>query len=84
MPLNFVYVATLPIAGAAAMATAASPPASAAGGDAVLADRRAKGYEVNINWVNGFDTEPLSECTVTSVIGPDHSGAPSRRVTPST
>jgi hypothetical protein len=59
-----------------AMAIIAAPTASASGADATIADLQAQGYNVQINWVNGFDTKALSECTVTNVNNPDHSGAP--------
>ena len=62
-------VAALLVAGGAAVAIAAAPPASAGGADAVIADLQAKGYDV-LNSVNGFDTEPLSECTVVGVNNP--------------
>ena len=37
---------------------------------AVIDDLKARGYNVEINWVNGFDTKPLSECRVTGVNDP--------------
>jgi hypothetical protein len=64
----------LPALLALALVTAA--PASAAGADAVINDLQSKGYLVQINWVNGYDTKPLDTCTVTGVNNPDHSGAP--------
>lgn len=54
---------------------ACAPAAHAAGADAVIADLQAQGYLVQINWVNGFDTVPLSICTVVAVNNPDRSGA---------
>lgn len=65
-------LAALLIASAAAAAIAAAPPAGADGADGVISDLQAKGYDVQINWVNGFDTEPLSICTVTGVNNPNH------------
>jgi hypothetical protein len=65
---------------AAALSSAAAlvgaPGASAAGADAVITDLQAQGYIVHINWLTGFDTKPLSQCTVTNINNPDHSGAP--------
>lgn len=36
----------------------------------MIDDLRAKGYNVEINWVSGFDTKPLSQCWVTGVNDP--------------
>ena len=68
--------ALLLFVGGAAMSIAAPPVAAASGADSVIANLQAKGDDVQINWVNGFDTEPLSVCTVTNVNNPDHSGGP--------
>jgi hypothetical protein len=38
--------------------------------DVVIDDLTAQGYNVSINWTNGFDTKPLSDCTVTGVNDP--------------
>lgn len=67
--------ALLLLAGAVA-ALVAAPVANAAGADRAISDLQAQGYLVQINWVNGFDTKPLSQCTVTKVDNPDRSGAP--------
>lgn len=53
-----------PVAGADPTA-ANGQPASA-----VIDDLKAQGYNVQINWVNGFDTKPLSECRVTGINDP--------------
>jgi hypothetical protein len=37
---------------------------------AVVDDLKAQGYNVEINWVNGFDTKPLSLCWVTNINDP--------------
>ncbi|WP_264065436.1 hypothetical protein [Mycolicibacterium komossense] len=50
---------------------ALAPSASADGADAVIADLEAKGYLVQINWLNGFDAAPLSRCTVVQVHNPN-------------
>lgn len=53
--------------------TAAADPALDANGgsaQAVIDDLEARGYLVQINWLNGFDTKPLSVCTVTGVNDP--------------
>lgn len=54
------------LAGAAVV----SAPAAAAGADDVISDLESQGYTVHINWTNGFDTKPLSECWVTGVNNP--------------
>ena len=61
---------------AALAACAGAPAAHAAGADAVIADLQSQGYLVQINWVSGFDTKPLSSCTVVAVNNPDRSGVP--------
>jgi hypothetical protein len=51
---------------------AAADPSSLAGqpADTAVADLQAQGYNVQINWVTGFDTKPLSDCRVTGVNDP--------------
>lgn len=69
--------ATATLAAAGVVAALVSAPAAWAGGaDATIADLQAQGYLVQINWVNGYDTKPLSQCTVVGVNDPDHSDAP--------
>ncbi|TPG28276.1 hypothetical protein [Mycolicibacterium hodleri] len=55
-----------------APAAAADPSSSANGRSAstVVDDLESQGYNVQINWVNGFDTKPLSDCWVTGVNNP--------------
>lgn len=53
-----------------------APPALASGADSVINDLEAQGYIVHINWVSGYNTTPLSYCTVVQVNNPDRSGAP--------
>ncbi len=60
----------------AVLAGAAAPVASAHGADAVIGDLQAEGYLVNINWVNGFTTQQLSDCTVVRVNSPSSSPDP--------
>lgn len=45
-------------------------PVASAGADDVISDLESQGYTVHINWTNGFDTKPLSECWVTGVNNP--------------
>jgi hypothetical protein len=55
---------------AAAAAIIVAPTASAAGADAVISELQNQGYLVQINWISGFNTKPLSQCTVTNVNNP--------------
>ena len=58
-------MATVPLA-------VADPEVDIVGGSAsdVIDHLKAKGYNVEINWTNGFDTKPLDECWVTGVNNP--------------
>lgn len=52
---------------------AAANPAPAANGQsaaATIGALEAQGYNVQINWISGFDTKPLSQCWVTSLNNP--------------
>jgi hypothetical protein len=53
-----------------AAAVILAPTASAAGADAVISQLQNEGYLVQINWLSGFNTKPLSQCTVTNVNNP--------------
>lgn len=65
---SFLHAALL-VSGLAGAAVV-SAPAAAAGADDVISDLESQGYTVHINWTNGFDTKPLSECWVTGVNNP--------------
>jgi hypothetical protein len=57
-----------PLVLAAAAAVALAPVAAAAGSaSAVIDDLKSQGYIVQINWVSGFNTEPLDVCHVTGI-----------------
>jgi hypothetical protein len=57
-----------PVALAAAVAIALAPVAGASqSASAVIDDLKSQGYIVQINWVSGFNTEPLDVCHVTGV-----------------
>ncbi|HZA10708.1 hypothetical protein [Mycobacterium sp.] len=49
------------------------PIAGAESASATIADLRAQGYDVQINWVNGKTTTPLWLCRVTWINNPDRS-----------
>ena len=70
MSLGAKSVAAMFAVAAAALAGAAAPVASAHGADAVIGDLRAEGYTVNVNWINGFNAQHLSDCTVVRVNNP--------------
>ena len=42
--------------------------------DAILMELEGLGYAVGINWLNGREGEPLSQCQVTGYHAPDRSG----------
>ena len=67
--------ASLPCAPAAA-AEPVWPVAGAESASATIEDLQAQGYDVQINWVSGVSSVPLSQCKVTAIHNPDHSGEP--------
>jgi hypothetical protein len=64
-----VAVATVALSPVAA-ADPFGPPHTGGGAAAVIDDLKTQGYNVQINWTNGFDTKPLDECWVTSINNP--------------
>lgn len=52
------------------------PVAGAESASATIDDLQAQGYDVQINWVSGVSSVPLSRCKVTAIHNPDHSGEP--------
>ncbi|HYZ68163.1 MAG TPA: hypothetical protein VE666_10240, partial [Mycobacterium sp.] len=48
----------------------ADPVDSGGSAQTVIDDLKADGYSVQINWVTGYDTVPLSYCTVTNINNP--------------
>jgi hypothetical protein len=75
MFLGVKSVAVVVAVAGAALTGAAAPLARARGADAVIADLEAEGYIVRINWMNGFNTQQLSDCTVVRVNNPDSSNS---------
>jgi hypothetical protein len=49
------------------------PVAGAESASATIDDLEAQGYDVQINWVSGVSSVPLSRCRVTAIDSPDHS-----------
>jgi hypothetical protein len=50
---------------------AAEPVDSGGSAQSVIDDLKAEGYNVVINWLTGYDTVPLSVCTVQDINNPD-------------
>jgi hypothetical protein len=92
MSLTPSYLTPFVVAGGAAASIAVAPVAAAdgiplpvAGNEsayATIADLEALGYDVAINWVRGYSTVPLSQCTVDAIHNPD--GSPGSQRTPAT
>ena len=59
-----------------AAAARAQPAADDQSAEAVIDGLKSQGYQVEINWVGGRSTVPLSECSVKSVNNPDRSATP--------
>ena len=57
----------------AAPATA-EPVDTGASAQSVIDGLKAEGYNVVINWLTGYNTEPLSVCTVENINNPGDSG----------
>jgi hypothetical protein len=70
MRLKARCVAPLLFAVGSAAAVALAPEAGAQGAEGVINDLKDQGYNVVINWTNGFDTKPLSQCWVTGINNP--------------
>ncbi len=65
----------------AAVAAIGSAPVAAAdpgseSARAVIDDLTEQGYNVEINWVSGVSSVPLSQCSVNGIHNPDHSAGP--------
>jgi hypothetical protein len=54
-----------------AVPAAAEPVDSGQSAQSVIDELKAEGYNVAINWLTGYDTEPLSVCTVEDVNNPE-------------
>jgi hypothetical protein len=57
----------------AAAPAAAEPEDTGASAQSVIDGLKADGYNVEINWLTGYNTEPLSVCTVENVNNPGDS-----------
>ena len=81
MSFNTRYFAPLLAAAGVIASIGVAPIAAADGADATISDLEAQGYTVQINWINGFDTKPLSICSVTAIHNPDSSPQPATSTT---
>jgi hypothetical protein len=52
------------------------PSAGDQSASATIEDLEAQGYNVQINWVNGNITQPLSQCSVSAIHHPNRSAEP--------
>ena len=59
-----------------AVAEPVDPVAGSESARAVIDELRDQGYNVEINWVSGVSSMPLSRCAVTGINNPDHSAGP--------
>ncbi|OBF29427.1 hypothetical protein A5724_25315 [Mycobacterium sp. ACS1612] len=73
MALRFLVVSSVTLCCALTLAAqaAAEPVDTGGAADSVISDLKAQGYNVVINWLNGYDTVPLAVCTVQDVDSPD-------------
>jgi hypothetical protein len=84
MSLNLRYFAPLLISAGATASIALAPIATAAPGvlpepgsedaSATIKDIKAQGYDVQINWDNGYPDVPLSQCWVNDINTADTTG----------
>src|SRR5690349_2540182 len=68
--MRFLVGVAAALGGALALAgPAMAEPGESA--DSVIGDLKSQGYNVVINWLNGYDTVPLAACTVQDVNNPN-------------
>lgn len=72
-PASRCLAALLLVVGAVSLAAPATADPSGQSAQSVIDDLKAEGYNVEINWLTGYDTVPLSVCTVTNVNNPGDS-----------
>ena len=75
MSLAIVAAASL-AAAPVAVADPVDPEPGSESARATIDDLRNQGYNVEINWVSGVSSIPLSLCTVTGINNPDNSAGP--------
>jgi hypothetical protein len=70
---GLIAAATTVTLGPVALADPVWPVAGAESASATIDDLQAQGYDVQINWVSGVSSVPLSRCKVTAINNPNHS-----------
>ena len=74
---SLVMVAAAWLAAApVAVADPIEPEAGSESARATIDELRSQGYNVEINWVSGVSSVPLSLCSVTGINNPDNSTGP--------
>jgi len=78
MAARYFAVVLTTITGALTLVAPAMAEPTDSGGSAqsVIDGLKAEGYNVVINWLTGYDTVPLSVCTVENINNPDDSAPP--------
>jgi hypothetical protein len=75
--MSFVsrWLAVISVGGAVTVAApaVAEPEDTGASAQSVINGLKDEGYNVVINWLTGYNTEPLSVCTVENINNPDSS-----------
>lgn len=71
-----VFTASVLASEGLAVVAHAEPEVGAESAEAIIDRLRAEGYTVEINWIGGQSTTPLSECSVSAVHNPDRSAPP--------
>src|SRR5882757_295784 len=68
-------VLSIALGGAVALCAPATaePEGTGESAQSVIDGLKAEGYNVDINWLTGYDTEPLSVCTVSNINNPGDS-----------
>lgn len=69
-------VPSIALGGAVALCAPATaePEGTGESAQSVIDGLKAEGYNVDINWLTGYNTEPLSVCTVENINNPGDSG----------
>ena len=76
--MRFLAAPLIAVGGALMLAAPAmaEPVDSGQSAQSVIDGMKAEGYNVVINWLTGYDTVPLSVCTVEGVNNPDDAAPP--------
>lgn len=76
--MRFLAVALVVVGGAVTLAAPAiaEPTDTGESAQSVIDGLKGEGYNVVINWLTGYDTVPLSVCTVADVNNPNKGPSP--------